>query len=171
MRDSHHNSEILRIRARREHFWGMPRQRRVVLAGRPHHITQRGNNRRDVFFEDSDRELCPSLLKEYTPRIRWRFWVTTWWPITSTWSRSRLTQLAYVERNAVRAGMVAHCEEWAGSSARLRFASQLQRHVFVLVGNICQRTVAVPESRCLDSRRSPPVRLSIPRTWFEDLPG
>jgi putative transposase len=26
-------------------------------------------------------------------------------------------QLAYVERNAVRAGMVAHCEEWARSSA------------------------------------------------------
>ena len=44
----------------------MPRQRRVVLPGCPHHLTQRGNNRRDVFFGDSDRMLYLSLLREYT---------------------------------------------------------------------------------------------------------
>jgi hypothetical protein len=48
----------------------MPRQRRVVLPGRPHHITQRGNNRRDVFFDDSDRELYLSLLREYTAQYQ-----------------------------------------------------------------------------------------------------
>ena len=48
----------------------MPRQRRVVLAGRPHHITQRGNNRRDVFFEDSDHELYLSLLREYAAKYQ-----------------------------------------------------------------------------------------------------
>ena len=33
----------------------MPRRPRFVLPGTPHHITQRGNNRQDVFFSDQDR--------------------------------------------------------------------------------------------------------------------
>jgi putative transposase len=33
----------------------MPRQARVVAVGAPHHITQRGNNRQDVFLVDEDR--------------------------------------------------------------------------------------------------------------------
>src|SRR6478609_3997200 len=48
----------------------MPRQRRAVLPGRPCHITQRGNNRRDVFFEDTDRELYLSLLREYAAKYQ-----------------------------------------------------------------------------------------------------
>ena len=142
----------------------MPRQRRAVLPGRPHHITQRGNNRRDVFFEDTDRELYLSLLREYAAKYRVEILgyclmtnhvqliavpadatgpakaigrvhndYARWLPIrrresghlwqnrffscpledASTWAA-----LAYVERNAVRAGMVAQCEEWAWGSAR-----------------------------------------------------
>ena len=33
----------------------MARMARVVAAGVPHHITQRGNNRQDVFLLDDDR--------------------------------------------------------------------------------------------------------------------
>jgi putative transposase len=44
----------------------MPRHRRVVIPNCPHHITQRGNNQRDVFFSDADRDLYLKLLKEYT---------------------------------------------------------------------------------------------------------
>ena len=33
----------------------MSRQARVVADGVPHHITQRGNNRQDVFLLDEDR--------------------------------------------------------------------------------------------------------------------
>jgi putative transposase len=33
----------------------MPRTARVVLPSYPHHVTQRGNNRQDVFFTDDDR--------------------------------------------------------------------------------------------------------------------
>lgn len=142
----------------------MPRQRRVVLPGRPHHITQRGNNRRDVFFEDRDHELYLSLLREYTGKYqvqilgyclmtnhvhliavpadatglakaigrvhndyaRWlhirrresgHLWQNRFFscPLEDayTWAA-----LAYVERNPVRAGMVAQCEEWPWSSAR-----------------------------------------------------
>jgi putative transposase len=44
----------------------MPRHRRVVLLGCPHHVTQRGNNRRDVFFSDEDRQVYLALLREYS---------------------------------------------------------------------------------------------------------
>lgn len=43
----------------------MPRKRRVVLPGVLHHLTQRGNNRRDVFYDDADRVLYLSLLTHY----------------------------------------------------------------------------------------------------------
>lgn len=43
----------------------MPRRARIVLPGQPHHVTQRGNNRRDVFFCDQDRRIYLSLLREY----------------------------------------------------------------------------------------------------------
>jgi len=132
----------------------MPRQRRVVLPGYPHHITQRGNNRRDVFFDDSDRELYISLLREYTAQYQVKIlgyclmtnhvhliavpgaYITTYtrwlhirrresghlWqnrffscPLEDTYTWAAL---AYVERNAMRAGIVAQCEEWPWSSAR-----------------------------------------------------
>ena len=31
-----------------------------------HHVTQRGNHQKDVFFTDSDREMCLTLLVEYS---------------------------------------------------------------------------------------------------------
>lgn len=142
----------------------MPRQRRLVVPDRPHHVTQRGNNRRDVFFADGDREVYLSLLKEYAAEYkvdvlgyclmtnhvhviavpanptglgkalgrthndyaRWlhirrresgHLWQNRFFscPLDDayTWAA-----LAYVERNAVRAGMVAQCEDWPWSSAR-----------------------------------------------------
>ena len=42
----------------------MPRTARVVIPGQPHHVTQRGNNRNDVFFVDDDRRVYLELLKE-----------------------------------------------------------------------------------------------------------
>ncbi|HSW45266.1 MAG TPA: transposase [Phycisphaerae bacterium] len=41
----------------------MPRVARIVVPGMPHHITQRGNNRQDVFFVDDDRRMYLQLLK------------------------------------------------------------------------------------------------------------
>jgi len=42
----------------------MPRLARTVVAGCGHHITQRGNNRQDVFFVDDDRHVYLELLRE-----------------------------------------------------------------------------------------------------------
>ena len=44
----------------------MPRTARTVIAGSAHHVTQRGNNRQDVFFVDDDRKNYLSLLKKYS---------------------------------------------------------------------------------------------------------
>ena len=46
----------------------MPRLSRTVFAGIPHHITQRGNRREDIFFIDEDREAYLSWLKEYSEK-------------------------------------------------------------------------------------------------------
>ena len=43
----------------------MPRLARSVFAGMPHHVTQRGNRREDVFFTDDDRRTYLEWLREY----------------------------------------------------------------------------------------------------------
>ena len=42
----------------------MARKARVVAAGVPHHVTQRGNNRQDVFLTDDDRRYYLSVLRD-----------------------------------------------------------------------------------------------------------
>ena len=44
----------------------MPRSIRIVALGVPHHITQRGNGRQDVFFSDEDRIRYLGWLAEYS---------------------------------------------------------------------------------------------------------
>lgn len=46
----------------------MPRHARAVFSGVPHHVTQRGNQRRNAFFEDSDGFAYLCLLKEHAKR-------------------------------------------------------------------------------------------------------
>ena len=47
----------------------MPRVARIVIPDVPHHITQRGNNRQDVFFVDDDRRVYPELLAAQAERF------------------------------------------------------------------------------------------------------
>jgi putative transposase len=46
----------------------MPRLARAIAVGCAHHITQRGNNRQDVFFVDEDRQVYLKLLQEQTQK-------------------------------------------------------------------------------------------------------
>jgi len=48
----------------------MPRLARNVCAGVPHHITQRGNRREDVFFTDEDRQAYLDWLKDYAEKCK-----------------------------------------------------------------------------------------------------
>ncbi len=46
----------------------MPRVARVVFPGVPHHVTQRGNRREDVFFHEEDRTVYLAWLRQYTKK-------------------------------------------------------------------------------------------------------
>ena len=46
----------------------MPRIARLVAIGLPHHITQRGNYRQDVFLDDNDRIKYLSWIREYSDK-------------------------------------------------------------------------------------------------------
>jgi len=52
----------------------MARIARVVLPGYPHHITQRGNRRQDVFFCEEDYEAYLDLLKEWCQKENIEVW-------------------------------------------------------------------------------------------------
>ena len=52
----------------------MPRNSRVVAIGYPHHITQRGNNREPVFFDDDDRWAYLDFLSHYTQKYQVDIW-------------------------------------------------------------------------------------------------
>ncbi|MFC1588384.1 transposase, partial [Planctomycetota bacterium] len=42
----------------------MPRVARIVIPGIPHHVTQRGNNKQDVFLVKADRSVYLQILSE-----------------------------------------------------------------------------------------------------------
>ncbi len=44
----------------------MPRTARIAIPDVPVHITQRGNNRQDIFFVDDDRRVYLSILREHS---------------------------------------------------------------------------------------------------------
>ena len=48
----------------------MPRIARVTTAGYPHHVTQRGNNRETVFFDDEDRCFYKAKLRIFCESCR-----------------------------------------------------------------------------------------------------
>jgi putative transposase len=48
----------------------MPRLARVVVPGCPHHVTQRGNHRQRVFFNDSEHDRYLALLRKYFDRFK-----------------------------------------------------------------------------------------------------
>jgi len=52
----------------------MPRKYRIVVAGRPHHVIQRGNRRQNVFFYPGDKSLYLKLLKEQIKKYEVEVW-------------------------------------------------------------------------------------------------
>ncbi|MBN1827716.1 MAG: transposase [Deltaproteobacteria bacterium] len=52
----------------------MPRIARATLPYYPHHITQRGNNRADVFFDDEDRKYYIETLAAYCEKCGVAIW-------------------------------------------------------------------------------------------------
>lgn len=52
----------------------MPRIARVCAINHPHHITQRGNNREKVFFDDEDKEFYLKTLGRYSYKWAFEIW-------------------------------------------------------------------------------------------------
>ena len=52
----------------------MPRIARIIAPGYPHHITQRGNNRAEVFFDDEDRQTYLTILTGYAEKHGLQIW-------------------------------------------------------------------------------------------------
>ena len=52
----------------------MARLARIVLPGYPHHVTQRGNRRQDVFFCDDDFQAYLNLLKQWCAKESVKVW-------------------------------------------------------------------------------------------------
>ena len=59
----------------------MARLKRIVVPGLPHHITQRGVRRSDIFLEPEDRQVYGRLLvaacEQYSMTIQAYCWMTT----------------------------------------------------------------------------------------------
>jgi len=52
----------------------MPRKARVLVANCPHHIVQRGHNRKAVFLVDEDYRYYLGNLKEWKERLGIKFY-------------------------------------------------------------------------------------------------
>ncbi len=46
----------------------MPRQARIVVPDKPHHVTQRGNRRAPIVFEPGDQTVYLDFLAREAPR-------------------------------------------------------------------------------------------------------
>jgi len=51
----------------------MPRIARVVVPQYPHHITQRGTNRSEIFIDTDDHLYFLTLLGEWIKKLKWRW--------------------------------------------------------------------------------------------------
>ena len=52
----------------------MPSPRRVDYPGAIHHVAVNGNNRQELFLNDSDRRYCIALLEDTAVRYGWDVW-------------------------------------------------------------------------------------------------
>ena len=60
----------------------MARLARIVIPGLAHHVTQRGNRREAIFFEDGDHEVYLDLLAEQTFKAGVALQVLAMWDTT-----------------------------------------------------------------------------------------
>jgi putative transposase len=98
----------------------MPRTARAVAVDYPHHITQRGNNRELVFFDDQDRQTYLDLLKHYTQKYKVSIWAYCLMPnhihllavpheqkaLALGVGRTNMVYTRYVNRKYLRSGRV-----------------------------------------------------------------
>jgi len=105
----------------------MARLARVVVPGLPHHVTQRGNRREPIFFEDGDQEIYRDLLAEQTRRRSVGVWAYCLMPnhvhLILAPSDEQGLGLAVGEAHRRYTGFVNARGRWTGHLFQSRFAS------------------------------------------------
>lgn len=119
----------------------MPRKARAVAVDYPHHITQRGNNREPVFFDDQDFQSYLDLIKQYTTKFKVSLWAYCLMPnhvhllavpheegaLALGVGRTNLVYTRYLNRKYLRSGRIwqnrfysciVDCDEYLWSVAR-----------------------------------------------------
>lgn len=105
----------------------MARQARVVLPGYPHHITQRGNRRQDVFFQPSDYQYYLKQLKRNCDKQQVDIWAYCLMTnhvhlIVSPQEESALSK-AIGETHKNYTKMINKRKQWSGFLWQGRFSS------------------------------------------------
>ena len=134
----------------------MARLARVILPGYPHHITQRGNRRQDVFFKDDDYLYYLELLKEWCDKERVEVWsyclMTNHVHLIVTPDPSSNLSRAIAETHRRYTRMINFRENWRGYLWQGRFASfpmdksyLLKAAAYVELNPVKANMVSLPE--------------------------
>jgi putative transposase len=105
----------------------MTRLARMVVAGLPHHVTQRGNRREAVFFEDGDHDIYCDLLAEQTRKAEVEVWAYCLMPnhvhLILIPTRADGLGLAVGEAHRRYTNFINARGRWTGHLFQSRFAS------------------------------------------------
>lgn len=105
----------------------MARLARVIVPGLPHHVTQRGNRREPIFFEDGDQEVYRDLLAEQARRRGVEVWAYCLMPnhvhLVLTPADEPGLGLAVGEAHRRYTNFVNARGRWTGHLFQSRFAS------------------------------------------------
>ena len=105
----------------------MARLARVVVAGSPHHVTQRGNRRQPTFFCDEDYQAYKTLLAEWCAREGLEIWAYCLMPnhvhLIATPQHAEALRGAIGEAHRRYTRRINFEHEWRGHLWQGRFAS------------------------------------------------
>jgi putative transposase len=114
----------------------MARQARAVVAGLPHHVTQRGNRREAIFFEDGDQEIYRDLLAEQTRKAGVEVWAYCLMPnhvhLILTPTRAEGLGQAVGEAHRRYTNFINARGRWTGHLFQSRFASVVMDDVHLM---------------------------------------
>ena len=105
----------------------MARHARIVVPGSPHHVTQRGNRREPIFFEDGDQAVYRDLLAEQAERRGVEVWAYCLMPnhvhLVLTPTDEAGLGLAVGEAHRRYTNFINARGRWTGHLFQSRFAS------------------------------------------------
>lgn len=105
----------------------MTRAARIVVPGYPHHVTQRGNRRMPVFFDDNDYRAYMAFLSEWCAKAGTEIWAYCLMPnhvhLILVPSHEDGLRAALSETHRRYASRVNKREDWSGHLWQGRFSS------------------------------------------------